>query len=174
VRDDWKRKATHRPEVNDMKRSSEGHVLRLERSLPARCGAVYKALTDPQELRRWWGPRGFTVPSVEFDPQVGGGYRIAMQPPDGDLFHLNGAFREVEPPTRLAYTFRWDPAHTDDRETMVTLSLDDRGHETQVRLAQGEFATAERYALHEAGWTESLERLEQLLSLLAPASARRM
>lgn len=46
---------------------------------------------------------------------------------------------------------------------MVTLSLEDRGEETQVRLTQGEFATEERYALHEAGWTESFERLQQVL-----------
>jgi uncharacterized protein YndB with AHSA1/START domain len=143
--------------------ASDGLVLRLERTLPAPRAAVYRALTDPEELGKWWGPRGFTAPSVEFDPQVGGGYRIAMQPPDGDLFHLSGEFREVEPPARLAYTFRWDPPDPDDRETVVTLSLEDRGEETELRLTQGEFATEERYALHEAGWTESFERLEQVL-----------
>ena len=143
--------------------TNEHLVLHLERSIPASCAAVYRALTDPKELGKWWGPRGFTAPSVTFDPQVGGGFRIAMQPPDGDLFHLTGAFREVEPPVRLAYTFRWDPPHPDDRETVVTLSLGDRGEETEVRLTHGEFATEERYALHEAGWTESFERLEQLL-----------
>jgi uncharacterized protein YndB with AHSA1/START domain len=124
---------------------------------------VYRALTDPEELAKWWGPLGFTVPSVEFDPQVGGGYRIAMQPPDGDLFHLSGEFRDVQPPARLAYSFRWDPPDPDDRETVVVLSLEDRGEETEVRLTQGAFATEERYALHEAGWTESFDRLEQML-----------
>jgi uncharacterized protein YndB with AHSA1/START domain len=143
--------------------TGERLVLRLERNVPAPCAAVYRALTDPEELGKWWGPRGFTAPSVEFAPAVGAGYRIAMQPPDGDLFHLSGEFREVEPPARLVYTFRWDPPHPDDRETLVTLSLEDRGEQTKVRLTQGEFATEERYALHEAGWTESFEQLEQLL-----------
>lgn len=83
--------------------------------------------------------------------------------PDGDLFHLRGEFREVEPPARLAFTFWWDPPDADDRETLVTLSLEDRGPETEVHLVQGKFATEERYALHEAGWTESFERLEELL-----------
>jgi len=138
-------------------------MLRLERILVAPRAVVYGALTDPEVLGKWWGPRGFTAPSVELDPQVGGGYRIAMQPPDGELFHLSGEFREVEPLARLAYTFRWDPPHPDDRETVVILSLEDRGEETEVRLTQGEFATEERYALHKAGWTESFERLEQVL-----------
>ena len=86
-----------------------------------------------------------------------------MQPPDGDLFNLSGEFRDVEPPGSLAYTFRWDPPHSDDRETVVTLTLEDRGEETQICLAQGVFATVERYALHEAGWIESFERLQELL-----------
>ena len=140
-----------------------GFVLRLERVLRAPRAAVYRALTDPEQLGRWWGPRGFAAPSVEFEPRVGGGFRIAMQPPDGDLFHLSGEFREVEPPARLAYTFRWDPPAADDRETVAVLALEDRGDETRVVLTQGEFATEERHALHEAGWSESFERLEELL-----------
>ena len=78
--------------------AGDGRVLRLKRILPGARAIVYRALSDPEELAKWWGPRGFTTPSVEFDPRVGGGYRIAMQPPDGDLFYLSGEFREVDPP----------------------------------------------------------------------------
>ncbi len=86
-----------------------------------------------------------------------------MQPPDGDLFYLSGEFREVDRPVRLAYTFRWDPPDPDDRQTVARLSLRDRGDRTEVLLTQGEFATEERLALHEHGWTDSLGRLEQML-----------
>jgi uncharacterized protein YndB with AHSA1/START domain len=144
--------------------TGNGSVLRLKRILPGALGTVYRALSDPGELAKWWGPRGFATPSVEFDPRVGDDYRIAMQPPDGDLFYLSGEFREVDPPGRLAYTFRWDPPHPDDRQTVVMLSLQDRGDRTEVLLTQGEFATEERRALHEGGWTDSFRRLEQLLS----------
>jgi uncharacterized protein YndB with AHSA1/START domain len=126
-------------------------------------GTLYGSLTDPEQIRRWWGPKGFTVPEVDFAPQVGRGYRIAMQPPEGALFHLEGEFRNVELPAELAYTFRWEPPDPDDRETLVTLTLTDLGDETELRLTQGEFATEARYALHEAGWTETLERLDQHL-----------
>ena len=53
--------------------------------------------------------------------------------------------------------------HPDDRDTTVTLTLEDRGEETSLLLTQGEFATEERRTLHERGWTESLERLKQVL-----------
>jgi uncharacterized protein YndB with AHSA1/START domain len=143
--------------------AGDGLVLRLKRILPAPRATVFRALGDPGELAKWWGPRGFTAPSVEFDPRVGGSYRIAMQPPDGDLFYLTGEFREVDPPARLAYTFRWDPADSNDRQTVVTLSLQDRSERTEVLLTQGEFATEERRALHEGGWSDSFGRLEQVL-----------
>lgn len=143
--------------------ASEGLVLRLRRVLPFPPAVVFRALTDPEQLASWWGPTGFTVPDVEFEPRVGGGYRIAMQPPDGDLFHLSGEFREVDPPVRLSYTFRWDPPDPDDRETVVTLCIDEREAGAEVALTQGGFATPARLALHEGGWTESLDRLEQLL-----------
>jgi uncharacterized protein YndB with AHSA1/START domain len=138
--------------------------LRLTRVLPAPRVDVYRAMTDPEELARWWGPKGFTSPSLDFEPRVGADYRIAMQPPDGGLFHLSGEFQKVEPPARLAFTFRWEPPHPDDRETLATLTLEDRGDETEVRFTQGEFATEERLALHAGGWGDSFEKLEQLLA----------
>ena len=144
--------------------AGDGLVLRLKWILPAPRPAVYRALTDPSELAKWWGPRGFTAPSVEFDPRVGRGYRIGMQPPSGDLFYLSGEFREVDPPARLAYTFRWDPPSPDDRQTLVTVSLQDRGQRTGVLLTQREFATDERLRLHERGWIDSFGRLERMLS----------
>jgi uncharacterized protein YndB with AHSA1/START domain len=133
-------------------------------SLPAPGTAVWSAITDPEQLVGWWGPKGFTVPSIDFDPRVGGAYRIAMQPAEGELFYLSGVFREVDPPTRLAYTFRWEPPDPDDRETVATLSLEDRGGKTEVELVQGEFATEERRALHEGGWGDSFDKLAELLA----------
>jgi uncharacterized protein YndB with AHSA1/START domain len=142
----------------------EGLVLRLERALPAPRETVYAAFTDPDQLATWWGPHGFAVAEIDFEPEVGGSYRIAMQPPDGEVFYLNGEFREVEPPSHLAYTFVWDPPTPDDRETTVTLEFEDRGDETAVHFTQGEFATEERHDLHEGGWGDSFEKLERKLA----------
>jgi uncharacterized protein YndB with AHSA1/START domain len=74
-----------------------------------------------------------------------------------------GEFREIDPGARLAYTFRYEPPDPDDRETVVLLSLRDLGESTALTVEQGTFATEDRRALHEQGWTESLDRLEELL-----------
>jgi uncharacterized protein YndB with AHSA1/START domain len=141
----------------------DGLWLRMTRVLPAPRADVWNAMTDPGELAKWWGPKGFTTPSLDFRPQVGESYRIAMQPPEGEPFHLHGEFRTVDPPARLSYTFIWDPPDLDDRETLATLALEDRGEETEVSLDQGEFATGARLELHTGGWTDAFEQLEQLL-----------
>ena len=144
-------------------RDSRGLTLHLEKDLPAPAETVFAACIDPETLAEWWGPEGFTSPALELDPREGGRYRITMQPPDGPAFHLRGVFREVEPPRRLVYTFEWEEPDPDDQETVVTLTfLDERGG-TRLVLDQGPFLTEARFALHQAGWGDTLERLEQYL-----------
>jgi uncharacterized protein YndB with AHSA1/START domain len=142
----------------------DGLTLELTRVLAAAPPVVFGAFTDPRELAKWWGPEGFTTPSLDFQPRVGESYRIEMQPPDGDSFHLAGEFREVDPPTRLAYTFTWEDPDPDDVETLVTLSFRDLGESTEVALAQGPFRTQARLTLHRNGWSDSFDKLERLIS----------
>jgi uncharacterized protein YndB with AHSA1/START domain len=145
-----------------------GLRLDMQRVLDALRAVVFRALSDPQELPKWWGPEGFTIPSVESDLRPGGSYRIAMQPPEGEPFHVTGEFLEVDPPQRLSCTFRWEPADPEDRETVVTLSLRDRGGtKTELAFTQGDFATERRRTLQEEGWTQTLDRLEALMSSAA-------
>lgn len=138
-------------------------VLELRWTLGTSPQRIFRALTDPAELPMWWGPSGFTTPEIRIDLRVGGGYRFGMQPPDGDLFHLVGEFLEIDAPHRLAYTFRWEDPDPDDLETVVRLSLEADGSRTLVSLRQSPFATEARLALHRDGWTDSLQRLTELL-----------
>lgn len=146
-----------------MTEQPSGLLLQLRLVLNAPSERIFSMLTDPAELAKWWGPHGFTTPETELDLRVGGGYRLSMQPPDGDLFHLAGEFREIHRPSRLVYTFRWEEPTPDDRETVVTLALDALGDATEVSLSQGMFATEERLALHRSGWTDSFEKLRDVI-----------
>jgi uncharacterized protein YndB with AHSA1/START domain len=139
-------------------------ILEMKRVLPTAPAVVFGLFSDSHELAKWWGPAGFTAPSVEFDPRVGGNYRIEMQPPEGDPFNLTGEFREVDPPARLAYTFVWEDPDPDDVETLVELSFRDVGESTEVTLTQGPFKTEARRALHRDGWRDCFDRLDQLIS----------
>ena len=140
-------------------------TLEMKRVLPAAPPSVFAAFTDPSELATWWGPQGFKVLGVNFEPRVGATYRIEMQPPDGDPFWLTGQFREVDPPARLSYTFVWEDPDPDDVETVVELSFRGVDGSTEVAFTQGHFKTEARLRLHRDGWTDSLDKLEQRLEL---------
>jgi uncharacterized protein YndB with AHSA1/START domain len=143
---------------------SDELMLAMARVLPAAPPVVFAAFSDADELAKWWGPKGFTTLSLEFRPGVGDSYRIEMQPPDGEPFHLIGEFREVDPPARLAFTFVWENPDPDDVETVASLSFRDRGGSTEVALTQGPFKTEARRALHRDGWTDSFDKLERLIA----------
>jgi len=141
----------------------DGLVLKLTWVFNGPRERIFRALTEPAMLAKWWGPAGYTLPDIELNLEVGGSYRFGMQPPDGDLFHLAGEFVEIEPPSRLVYTFRWEEPDPDDQETTVGISLDGLGDVTAVALSQGEFRTDARLALHRSGWTEAAVKLRALV-----------
>jgi uncharacterized protein YndB with AHSA1/START domain len=125
---------------------------------------VFAAFVDAEQLRHWFGPRGFTVSGLQLDPVEGRDYRIAVQPPEGDPFDIRGTFRTVQAPRLLAFTFFYEQPDPDDQETLVTVRFAPAEQYTRVVLDQGPFKTAARLALHRDGWTDSLERLEEVLT----------
>ena len=118
---------------------------------------------EPDLFTQWFGPKGFSVRSTEFDVRVGGGYRFWMQPPDGEQFAISGDFREVDPPVRLVYTFLYDDPDPDDQETVVTFALRGVNTSTEVTVEQRPFTTEQRLSLHQQGWSDTLDRLEAVL-----------
>jgi uncharacterized protein YndB with AHSA1/START domain len=124
--------------------------LHLEKNLAASPEHVFAAF-EAERLRHWWGPAGFAVPHLQFEPAEGSEYRIAMQPPDGDVFHVHGTFCAVEVPRRLRFTFNYEEPDPDDRETLVTLTLEPTNDGTRVSLDQGPFRTVARLDLHREG-----------------------
>ena len=128
---------------------------------------MFGAFSEPNELAKWWGPRGFSTPSLHLHARVGERYRIAMQPPEGDAFHLTGTFHVVDPPARLVCTFVWEDPDPDDLDTLCDLSFRQLGDSTEVALGQGPFKTEARRRLHRDGWTDSFDKLERLLRVRA-------
>ena len=78
--------------------------LTLTRTLNAPRSLVFKAWTDPKQLAQWWGPKGFTNPVCELDLRVNGEIRIDMRAPDGKVYPMAGAYREIVEPERLVFT----------------------------------------------------------------------
>ena len=132
--------------------------LELRRTLDATPERVFRAWTDLNQLRRWWGPGGFTLPEAEQDLRVGGAYRFGMRGPDGVTRWLRGEYREIRPPERLVFTWNWE-ADGDAAETVVSVQLFARGRQTEIVVTHGPFLTASSRDGHNLGWISTLDRL---------------
>lgn len=126
---------------------------------------VFRALTHPEKLVRWFSPSPEIGTEVlEHDFRQGGRYRLAFRFPDGSRDTVLGSFREIEPPRRLVFTWTWEPP---DRhagiETLVTIVLETSDGGTDVVVTHDRFPTNASRDRHEAGWGTTLDRLEVLL-----------
>jgi uncharacterized protein YndB with AHSA1/START domain len=142
--------------------------LTLTRVLNAPRERVFKAWTDPKELAQWWGPKGFTNPVCEVGLKPGGALRIVMRAPDGSEYPMKGVFREIVPPSRLVFTnIAVDKDGNHVIEGLTTVTFTEEGGKTKLTLhtrgtAMVDYASAYLNGM-EAGWTQSLEKLEALV-----------
>ncbi len=82
-----------------------GHVV-VVREIDASPDAVWRAWRDPDRIRQWWGPAGFTCPRADVDFRVGGTTVVAMQaPPEygGFLMHNRWTYTVLAEPTRIEF-----------------------------------------------------------------------
>lgn len=144
----------------DAVREPRERVLVIERVIDAPRELVFKVWSQPEHLVRWWGPEGFSLPACDLEFRPGGAYRFTMRAPDGVEHVLAGRFREIVPPARLVFTWRWagGPCESAD-ETLVTVGFEAVGDRTRLTIHQALFATAELRDDHEGGWTSMLDRL---------------
>jgi uncharacterized protein YndB with AHSA1/START domain len=145
-------------------------ALTLTRIIDGPAEAVFRAWTDPVVLARWWGPGDFNTPEAELDVRPGGGYRIAMRSPDGaTTLRIAGTYREVDPPRRLVFTWRWEEGGPDDAESLVIVELHPQGARTELVLTHGGFDDAETAAPYADGWGDVLPKL---LALFSPPTTK--
>ncbi len=64
---------------------------------------VFTAWTDPNHLKNWWGPKGFTNTFEEFDLRPGGRWKFVMHAPEQGNFQNECEFVKIEKPTEIAW-----------------------------------------------------------------------
>jgi uncharacterized protein YndB with AHSA1/START domain len=107
----------------------------ITRTFDAAPHLVYRALTTPELVSRWW-PAGLDgVTSIQIDLRVGGAWRYALATDDGTEVALHGEYREIVPRERLVCTEVWDDRPAAEALVTVTLTPAD-GKTTVSRLAQ--------------------------------------
>jgi uncharacterized protein YndB with AHSA1/START domain len=130
---------------------------------------VFEAWTDPDHLARWFGPTGFTAESVTVKLVEGGAWRICIRDSaDGAEHWARGVYHEIKRPERLVFSFAWEePKGTPGHDTLVTITLDDRGDKTEMTFHQAIFENVADRDGHVIGWRASFDDFAAYLKELA-------
>ena len=161
--------------------------LAISREFDAPRERVWKAWTDPEMVKRWWGPEQFTAPSIVIDLRVGGMYVFAMQGPPGSALenvgYNAGVFKEIVPKEKLVLTvymsdkdgnkvdpteYGLDPDFPKEEDSYTVLFEDIGSSRTRLSLV---FPMPESEAQYQAilksgmkeGWESSLNKLAEAL-----------
>ena len=141
----------------------------IEREFAAPAHLVWRAVTEPELVRRWWHACRGEMTACEIDLRVGGSWRYALRPYDGDEFAFYGEFLEIVPNKRIVQTETFAP-FPDDASTN-TMTLTERDGVTVLRtLVQHQTAQARDMHINsgmEAGMQDAFDRLEQVAISLA-------
>ena len=102
--------------------------IRMVRVFDAPRPMVFDAFTKCELLRRWFGPRGFSLSVCEGEFRPGGWWRFVLRAPDGSEMGMNGKIREMSRPDRLVHVESFDDY---PGEALVTTSfVEERGKTT--------------------------------------------
>jgi uncharacterized protein YndB with AHSA1/START domain len=131
---------------------------------------VFRAWTDPEHVKHWWGPHGFTTTTQSMDFRAGGEWRFVMHGPDGTDYPNRIVYDEIAPPERLAYRHAPDKG-TDPVQFNTMVTFADEGGKTRVDLrmlfpsAQAREHVVEKYGAVEGG-NQTVARLAEYVATL--------
>lgn len=137
---------------------------------------VWKAWTEPEHFKRWWGPKNFTAPVCKIDLRVGGRYLNCMRSTEGQEFWGTGTYREIVTPERLVYT----DSFADEKgnivpashyglagdwplELEVTVTFEEHQGKTTMTLRHVGLPSGQMSDLTQGGWNESFDKLADSL-----------
>ena len=131
---------------------TEPFIVRRETQIAAPRATVFAYLTDPEKILSWMGS------DVTTEPHPGGLYLLEGVGPRGGV--ARGAFREVVPVHRLAYTFGWEGGQeVPPGSSLIEIDLIERDGGTLLRMTHSGLPTEEQAAAHATGWAHYLGRL---------------
>jgi uncharacterized protein YndB with AHSA1/START domain len=157
----------------------------ISRILDAPRDLVWTMFTDPQHMKQWWGPKGFTVIAARMDLRPGGIYHYGMKAPDGTPMWGKFIFREIVRPERMVFLNSFsDEAGGITRHPMApnwplqmlsTFTFEDvAGGKTKFTVSWRAYnATDEEVAIFngshasmQQGWSGTMEQLQAYLAKL--------
>jgi uncharacterized protein YndB with AHSA1/START domain len=151
----------------------------IERIFHTPRGLVWRAWTDPEQVMRWWGPKGYTAPVCKIDLRVGGTFLYCMRSPEGIEYWNTGVFQEIVPLEKIVCTdsfadqtgkvvpatyYGFSPDFP--LELLMTVTFEDLAGKTRLTLRHTGLPAGEIQESARAGWNESLDKFARALDEL--------
>lgn len=134
-------------------------ALEVSRVIAAPRERVFRAWTEAAELSRWFGPTSDHKTEVpELDLRVGGKYRFEIHNKDV-INRVGGVYREIHPPEKLVFTWKWD--RPEAPETLVSVTFRDIKGSTEVVVTHSGFTEEQDREAHRHGWLGALEKFSK-------------
>lgn len=149
-----------------MAAKNKPNELYITRVYDAPVKMVWDAWTDPKQVAKWWGPRGFTITTHHKDVKPGGIWSYIMHGPDGVDYPNKTLFHEVEKYSRLVY----DHGASDNTPPMfrVTVNFSESAGRTTMdmtmTLPTAEAAAETKKFIKKAGGNSTWDRLAEYLA----------
>lgn len=136
-------------------------TVKINKTVEAPIGKVFDAWLDPETLSQFILPMpGMEEPHVENDAREGGSFTIVMKVGDDEIPHT-GKYLEIVYPDKLVFTWE-SPVSTDD--SVVTLNFTKvSDNKTGIELTHIRFIDEERRLNHESGWSNILNKLNDVV-----------
>jgi uncharacterized protein YndB with AHSA1/START domain/limonene-1,2-epoxide hydrolase len=148
-----------------------GSVLSLVRLLPASIDRVYAPCTQPELIATWLACSEAAQVCVEVDLRLGGRYRLTMCRAGERIGAAEGVYLAIEPPGRLAFT--WRAAEVGVHNSVVTIELSAVGNgQTELRLTHDLDPDTTCGTRHAQGWQSALGRLRHQMERQAMTGAK--
>jgi uncharacterized protein YndB with AHSA1/START domain len=137
--------------------------LRISRILNAPIELVWEVWTDPDHLKQWWGPNGFTNTISKMDVRENGEWNLVMHGPDGKDYVNKSVFKEIVPYKKIVYD------HVSGPRFLATIEFQAEGDKTRINWhmlfeTKEQFVQTVKTFKADEGLKQNLEKLEQYLT----------
>jgi len=157
--------------------AADERELVLTRVFDAPREMVFRAWTDPEQMKQWWGPNGFTLPYCKIDLRPGGKIHFCMRSAEGFEIWCGGVYREVVPPERIVSSDYFSNQQGDvvppsqygmpdwPEEMTMTVTFTEKDGKTTMTVRQAASTPLPKAGREGAqqGWGESFDRLAAYL-----------
>ncbi len=164
---------------------AEKRALVITRIFDAPPAKVWKAWTEGEQVKRWWGPRDFTTPFCTIDLRLVGVFLYCMRSPEGKDYWATGRYREILPVKRIVYT----DSFADEKgnvvpatyygmssemplEMLVTVTFEPQDGKTKMMLKHDGIPAGNDREGARVGWNESFDKLAETLKESTKGNAK--